>query len=206
MASTELTESLDTEHLATVFGEVISRDRASVDPEEGGHYYTARGLHFYDILLPHYNEKSFLETLTSKAHKAGQPIDVLDVGCGQGVALAEIIRDYNVRAAGIAATDLRHHAPEKLQDFVGQIDLRTGDIHDLEGIFPDRKFDLIVSAKTFEHLRYPDLVTPQIARLLKPGGLAFIQDPEQGGIVLTPQMPTLMPVFYNSHPVPKRVA
>lgn len=51
----------------------------------------------------------------------------------------------------------------------------VGDAHHLLSCFPGQQFDLIVSSAVFEHLAMPWVVTPQIASLLRVGGLVSIQ-------------------------------
>ncbi len=47
----------------------------------------------------------------------------------------------------------------------------TGDAHRLSDYFPDKKFDFIVSFAVFEHFALPWLVSEEIAKLLKDGGI-----------------------------------
>ena len=161
--------------LRKAYSRAVGEDRDSINPD--GYYYTSRGSDSYDLLLPHHNGTSFLETLRSKIIQSDSPIDILDVGCGQGRALAELLRDFpgRIRVSGIAATDLRQHAPKELQLYMEHIDLRVGDAHFLNEIFAQEKFDLIISVKTFDHLEYPAHVAQQCIELLKPQGLAFIE-------------------------------
>jgi SAM-dependent methyltransferase len=48
----------------------------------------------------------------------------------------------------------------------------TADITDCRDTIPDESFDLVVSSDAFEHIDRPWLAAPEIARILKPGGLA----------------------------------
>jgi len=50
-----------------------------------------------------------------------------------------------------------------------------GDAHRLSKYFPEKKFDLVFSAATFEHLAMPWVVAAEINRVLKPGGTVFIE-------------------------------
>jgi len=51
----------------------------------------------------------------------------------------------------------------------------VGDAHRLSSYFHENKFDLIFSAATFEHLAMPWLVAAEINKVLKPGGIVFIE-------------------------------
>jgi hypothetical protein len=49
------------------------------------------------------------------------------------------------------------------------------DIHKTEGIFADESFDLIISFYTFEHLKYPQLCSHNLMKMLKIGGRIVIK-------------------------------
>ena len=49
----------------------------------------------------------------------------------------------------------------------------VADITDCRATIPDASFDLVVSSDVFEHLDRPWLAAAEIARILKPGGLAI---------------------------------
>ena len=51
----------------------------------------------------------------------------------------------------------------------------VGDAHKLSQYFGDEKFDIIYSSAVFEHLAMPWLVAIEIAKLLKIGGIVFVE-------------------------------
>ncbi|MEP6850353.1 MAG: methyltransferase domain-containing protein [Acidobacteriota bacterium] len=51
----------------------------------------------------------------------------------------------------------------------------VGDAHRLSQYFEDKSFDLIYSSAVFEHLAMPWLAAAEIAKLLKIGGLVFVE-------------------------------
>lgn len=51
----------------------------------------------------------------------------------------------------------------------------VADLHRLTDFLDGRRFDIIISCSTFEHLKYPHLAAFEISRALKTGGLVFIQ-------------------------------
>lgn len=51
----------------------------------------------------------------------------------------------------------------------------VGDAHYLSKYFGDRQFDIIYSTAVFEHLAMPWVVAAEIAKLLKIGGIVFIE-------------------------------
>ncbi len=51
----------------------------------------------------------------------------------------------------------------------------VGDAHKLTTYFEKNSFDAIVSSAVFEHLAFPWIVAEEIAKLLKPGGIVFVE-------------------------------
>lgn len=51
----------------------------------------------------------------------------------------------------------------------------VGDAHKLSSYFVDQKFDLIYSSAVFEHLAMPWVVATEITKLLKLGGIIFVE-------------------------------
>lgn len=121
----------------------------------------------------------------------GKVADVLDVGCGNGAALIQLVREYpNISAAGISSYP--HHEDNSLYRHVlidGEIkyqpptvnvlndlgvDYRLGDAHHLTDVFPDRRFDLVVSVFTAMHLFDPWRMAAQVNEILKEDGIALI--------------------------------
>jgi SAM-dependent methyltransferase len=93
---------------------------------------------------------------------------VLDLGCGAGKSLTMFRRlDPKVDWHGL---DL---------DASPEVAMRTrtdGTFHSYDGVnipFPDASFDLVFSKQVFEHVRHPDAVMREVARVLRPGG-AFV--------------------------------
>jgi hypothetical protein len=51
----------------------------------------------------------------------------------------------------------------------------VGDAHKLSSYFPDSKFDLIYSSACFEHFAMPWVVATEISKLLRTGGMVFVE-------------------------------
>jgi hypothetical protein len=51
----------------------------------------------------------------------------------------------------------------------------VADLHRLTEVTGSERFDVILSASTFEHLKYPTLVAHELMKALKVGGLLYIQ-------------------------------
>ena len=61
-------------------------------------------------------------------------------------------------------------------------DIETGedvdfvaDIHQISKVIGSNKFDAIISCSTFEHFKYPHLAAHEVMKILRVGGLLFIQ-------------------------------
>ncbi len=51
----------------------------------------------------------------------------------------------------------------------------VGDAHKLSQYFVNQRFDIIYSSAVFEHFAMPWVVATEIAKLLKPGGIVFVE-------------------------------
>lgn len=97
---------------------------------------------------------------------AGNSIRVLDLGCGDCRSLElfqSLLPDSIWRGVDIADSPevaSRTHLVSCADTFDG-INLP----------YPDDQFDLIYSRQVFEHVRHPDALAREIARVLRPGGL-----------------------------------
>jgi ubiquinone/menaquinone biosynthesis C-methylase UbiE len=69
------------------------------------------------------------------------------------------------------------HAGEYLgTDFQKGADVDVvADLHHLSRAFDENRFDAVISCSTLEHVQYPWIAAIEICRVLKPGGLVFIQ-------------------------------
>jgi predicted SAM-dependent methyltransferase len=63
-----------------------------------------------------------------------------------------------------------------MTDYQGGLDVDVVcDLHKTSGIFDDNYFDIIISCSTFEHLKYPQLCSHNLMKMLKVGGIIYIQ-------------------------------
>jgi SAM-dependent methyltransferase len=51
----------------------------------------------------------------------------------------------------------------------------VADVHRLSTVAGQEQFDVILSFSTFEHLKYPHLAALELLKVLRPGGLLFVQ-------------------------------
>lgn len=89
---------------------------------------------------------------------------LLEIGCGTGLFLEEIIRYPYWQASGVEPSDRASaYAQEKLS-----IKIHTGRIEDVD--LPTESYDVIVMWNVVEHLAYPVRDLKNIISLIKPGG------------------------------------
>jgi len=96
---------------------------------------------------------------------------ILDMGCGQGLALEHFAAD-GFKATGIALGEDVSICQEKGFDAV-EMDFSFLD-------FDDQTFDLIWCRHALEHSFMPLFVLSEIHRVTKPGGVVYIEVPSPG--------------------------
>jgi len=101
--------------------------------------------------------------------KLGEGAKVLDVGCGQGVAL-ERFRDLKMDAIGITLNDEDRAVCESQGYRVLMMDQSFLD-------FPDESFDLVWCRHTLEHSIFPYFTLAEFRRVLRPRGWLYVEVP-----------------------------
>lgn len=99
--------------------------------------------------------------------------NVLDIGCGTGNILFELLKKKNVTAAGIDLSEnMLAIAKNRLGD---KADLRKGDSENLP--WESNAFDMIICTDSFHHYPNPKGVLTEMHRVLSPEGKIVIADP-----------------------------
>jgi SAM-dependent methyltransferase len=99
---------------------------------------------------------------------------ILDLGCGHGGKLAAYSRHQASILYGLDINPaILQEAAESLPDpLLSPVRFQHGDAHDMP--FPEAMFDVLISDDGFDHFQRPEVVLKEIARVLRPGGLALI--------------------------------
>jgi hypothetical protein len=91
---------------------------------------------------------------------------VLELGTLQSVpGRSTLHRDWVPHAAEFLGTDIED-GPD--------VDI-VADLHRLTAVVGAERFDVIISASTFEHLKYPTLAAHELMKALTVGGLLYVQ-------------------------------
>ncbi len=82
----------------------------------------------------------------------------------------------------LASRSTRHDAwIPHAREYLGT-DIETGpdvdliaDVHELTRVTGEERFDIIISASTFEHFKYPHLAAHEVMKALRVGGVLYVQ-------------------------------
>ena len=144
-------------------------------------------VHTFDDVAPEYLDRYDPKTTAGHSFNArkvrvlemlqrARPGVLLDVGCGPGVAVAEIAG----RGFDFYGVDIAERMIDVCRARFPKIDPKhfsVGRIQDLE--FPDRFFDVILCIGVVEYLEDDGEAIREMARVLKPGGVAIISLPNK---------------------------
>ncbi|MFZ2500410.1 MAG: class I SAM-dependent methyltransferase [Minisyncoccia bacterium] len=107
--------------------------------------------------------------LSSIAKKRGEPLRILEVGCGTGTLLKEIDCFGSVRGIDISPYAIAY-CEER-----GLTNVTVGDAAQIP--FPDESFDVVIALDVLEHLKDDTIGCREIIRVLSPEGTAIIAVP-----------------------------
>jgi cyclopropane fatty-acyl-phospholipid synthase-like methyltransferase len=117
---------------------------------------------------PCYSSADTAKRISALVHRIGvQGNDLLDVGCGLGM-LVGALNKLGFHACGLETSSF---AAQKCQSE----GLEVVNAQLAERPFGSRKFDVITMIEVIEHVSAPKTLMQQIAPLLKPGGVVYVQ-------------------------------
>jgi ubiquinone/menaquinone biosynthesis C-methylase UbiE len=104
-----------------------------------------------------------------------ETLKILDVGCGPGLLSKELsIRFPKAKITGIDISRYSIKLAKKNCKAIKNINFIIADVHKLP--FPDEYFDLVVCKDSFHQFSNPIKAIKEMYRVLKPGGIIYIQD------------------------------
>src|SRR5215211_5509236 len=121
---------------------------------------------------------------------------LLDCGSGMGAlttSLAEWLAPGEVIGIDREPSQVEAARAWAAEKGVHNVRFETGNI--LELPYPDASFDAVFAFTVLEHLREPRLAMREMLRVLKPGGVAGIYDPDYAARLLAPSTPAMQELF-----------
>jgi ubiquinone/menaquinone biosynthesis C-methylase UbiE len=101
--------------------------------------------------------------------------DVLEIAPGPGYLAVELARLGGLRVTGLdISRTMVEIAREQAESAGVEVNFRHGDVSRMP--FPDASFDGIVCQAAFKNFRQPVAALDEMYRVLRPGGVAVIQD------------------------------
>jgi SAM-dependent methyltransferase len=118
---------------------------------------------------------------------------LLDAGCGGGsitVGLAEAVAPVTVFGLDLEVFRLVEARRRTEEGAIVNAAFLGGDLHALP--FPDASFDAVFSHHVLQHVRDPLAALREFHRVLRPGGVVGIRDPDEGATLFAPMTPLLV--------------
>ena len=110
---------------------------------------------------------------------AGEPLRVLDVGCGEGQLTAQAARaGFTVVGIDVAEQPLR-----RARERHAGLDLRLVDV-ELQWPLADASFDAVWAGETIEHVADTAAWLSQVRRVLRSGGSLLLSTPAHGRLAM----------------------
>ena len=127
---------------------------------------------------------------------------LLDVGCGPGsitLGLAGAVSPGEVIGVDLQQAQVERAAAAAANGGVTNVRFEVADLYDLP--FPDGSFDAAMAHAVLMHVREPARALREVRRVLRPGGVIGVRDPDAGGRLLFP----LPPLYQQWAPIADRV-
>lgn len=115
---------------------------------------------------------------------------LLDCGCGMGAlttSLAEWLAPGEVIGIDREPSQVQAARAWAAEKSASNVRFEVGNIYEIP--YPDSSFDAAFAFTVLEHVREPLRALREMRRILKPGGVAGILDPDYGAMLQTPSTP-----------------
>lgn len=124
-------------------------------------------------------------------------MQVLDVGCGTGAISKDVAKQVEPQGHVTGIDNTAHFISSGKETYneVENLELIHRDLFEFE---TEKKFDLIIAARTLQWLSNPVQALAKMKELLKPGGWISILDYNHTAIEWQPQPPASMQAFYTA--------
>lgn len=96
---------------------------------------------------------------------------ILDAGCGEGITLAKLIRNFPGRR--VVGVDYMQENVDICRQY--GLPVKRGDVYALD--FAPNSVDAVLLMEVIEHLQFPEMALREIFRVLRPGGKLVIVFP-----------------------------
>ena len=105
---------------------------------------------------------------------------ILDVGCGEGATYTFL--EQAVLQAGLPICNMEYHAIDNNPEVASilnrmAVTFHLDDFNNMDSIFEEKSFDLIIASEIIEHLYDPDKFIKSIKKLLTDGGVLYLTTP-----------------------------
>ena len=117
---------------------------------------------------------------------------LLDLGCGPGsitIGLAEAVAPGEVVGIDAQPAQVERARALAAERRIPNVTFEVADAYDLP--FPDRSFDAAFMHVILMHLTEPVRALAEVRRLLRPGGVFGVRDPDMGSTIRHPLTPIL---------------
>jgi len=127
----------------------------------------------YDAGLLGRISRPFYRAIEAAAASSLTPgVKVLDVGCGTGALLAQLVRKFDIVGTGI---DPSPQMVQIAQSAHPSLEITAAAAEELP--FADNSFEVVLACLTYHHFANPHAFVAEASRVLAPGGKLVVAEP-----------------------------